>query len=98
MPHMVGIGTWLRIYQLWAEATLPMGAGSIVIAALSSSFVLSENAFWAPRSSLSIFWATAMALNLWLDRGLAKGGFSGSLVSQSPLKHGGAYGGAGCPV
>lgn len=56
MPRVVGIGTRLRIYLLRAEATLPVGAGSIVIAALSSSVVLLENAFWATGlSPFSVF-------------------------------------------
>lgn len=39
-----------------------------------------------------------MALNLWLDRGLAEGSLSSSLVSQSPPEHGDVYGGVACPV
>lgn len=100
MPHMVGTGTWLRMqpfHWLWAEATLPMGVGSMVIAAPNSSFV-SLDVFWAPRSPpFSIFRATALTLKLCWIEGWLSAGLS-FYQPQSPLTHEGAPGGAECPI
>lgn len=55
MPHMVGTGAWLRMQPfqpLWAEATLPVGVGSTVIAAPRSSLVLLKN---VPGSQVATF-------------------------------------------